>query len=308
METSTEQLKQAGGAEKPAIRIRNLTKDFSIGIRGLKLRAVENLSLDILDNQIYGLLGPNGCGKSTTMKIILGLLEPTEGSCEIFGVPSDKVKSRRDVGFLPEAPYFYKYLTGRELVEFYARVCEVPREKIKERADEVIELVGMTEAANRRVGTYSKGMLQRIGIAQALVHDPRLVILDEPTAGVDPIGSAAIAEMIMTLKKRGKTVMLCSHLLAQVEGICDRVAIMHRGRLVLEGPVTELLRLKDQRALVVENYSDALQKDVEAVLAKHGAKLLNVESPRISLDRLFLELTTKQEADYKNKQNQGGVQ
>ncbi len=308
METQTEQRKQAGSPAEPAIRIHNLTKDFSIGMRGLKLRAVENLSLDIQDNQIYGLLGPNGCGKSTTMKIILGLLEPTEGSCEIFGVSSEKVKSRSDVGFLPEAPYFYKYLTGRELIQFYARVCEVPRGEIDKRTDDVIELVGLTEAADRRVGTYSKGMLQRIGIAQALVHDPRLVILDEPTAGVDPIGSAAIAGMILSLKERGKTVLLCSHLLAQVEGICDRVAIMHRGRLVLEGPVADLLRQKDQRALVVDHYSEDLQKDMEAVLAKHGASLLNVESPRISLDRLFLEQTAEQEAHFKNKQTEGGPQ
>ena len=215
-----------------AISIKNLTKDFSVGMRGVKLRAVDNLNLEIRDNEIFGLLGPNGSGKSTTIKIILGLLEASAGQCEIFGNPSSTVAARRSVGFLPEAPYFYRYLSGRELVRFYARICGVKRRKIRKRVDEVIEMVGLTEAAHRRVGDYSKGMLQRIGLAQALVHDPQLVILDEPTAGVDPIGSASIAKIIINLKKRGKTVLLCSHLLAQVEGLCDRVAILHRGKLI----------------------------------------------------------------------------
>lgn len=275
----------------PAIEINHLTKDFRIGMRGYKLRAVEDLTLNIDDNEIFGLLGPNGCGKSTTMKVILGLLEPTVGTCSIYGVPSTSVRSRRDVGFLPEAPYFYRYLTGRELVRFYAKICGVPKSEINDRTEDVLKLVSMDEAAHRRVGTYSKGMLQRIGIAQSVVHDPRLVILDEPTAGVDPIGSAAIAEMIISLKERGKTVLLCSHLLAQVEGICDRVGIMYQGRMVLEGGVDELLESKDMRSLVVENYPPAAEKELRAVLEKHGAKLVNVEAPRISLDRLFLKET-----------------
>lgn len=275
----------------PAIQIKGLTKDFRIGMRGVKLRAVDGVSLSVGDNEIFGLLGPNGCGKSTTMKIILGLLEPTRGDCSIYGVPSRSVKSRIDVGFLPEAPYFYRYLTGRELVKFYARICGVARDEIDDRTEDVLKLVAMDEAAHRRVGTYSKGMLQRIGIAQAVVHDPRLVILDEPTAGVDPIGSAAIADMIRSLKARGKTVLLCSHLLAQVEGVCDRVGIMNRGRLVLEGPVDDLLEQRDLRSITVENWPDAIRADLEALLHKHGASLVNVESPRISLDNLFLQHT-----------------
>ncbi len=274
-----------------AIEINGLTKDFRIGMRGYKLRAVEDLWLKIADNEIFGLLGPNGCGKSTTMKVILGLLEPTVGSCQIYGVPSTSVRSRRDVGFLPEAPYFYRYLSGRELVRFYAKMCGVPKDEIGDRTEDVLKLVAMDEAAHRRVGTYSKGMLQRIGIAQAVVHDPRLVILDEPTAGVDPIGSAAIADMIRSLKERKKTVLLCSHLLAQVEGICDRVGIMNRGKLVLEGSVDELLEKKDMRSLVVEHFPASAEAEVRAVLEKHGAKLASVEAPRISLDRLFLQQT-----------------
>ncbi|MEO0796481.1 MAG: ABC transporter ATP-binding protein [Verrucomicrobiota bacterium] len=279
---------------EPAIRIKELTKDFRIGVRGVKLRAVDNVSLEIGDNQIFGLLGPNGCGKSTTMKILLGLLEPTRGECAIYGTNSRSVKSRNNVGFLPEAPYFYKFLSGRELVRFYARVCGVAKDEIGDRTESVLELVSMQNAAHRRVGTYSKGMLQRIGIAQALVHDPKLVVLDEPTAGVDPIGSHAIAELIIALKERGKTIMLCSHLLAQVEGLCDRVAIMSRGKLVLEGGVDELLEREDQRSLIVRDFNAEAQAEIEAVLEKYGSKLEKVEAPRISLDRLFLAHTDKE--------------
>lgn len=284
-----------------AVKIENLTKDFSIGLRGVKLRAVDDLSLEVRDNEIFGLLGPNGCGKSTTLKIILGLIEPTIGKCSIFGVDSNRVRSRRDVGFLPEAPYFYRYLTGRELVRFYGRMCGVARAVVDERVEDTLKLVGMEAAAGRRVGTYSKGMLQRIGLAQAIVHDPRLVVLDEPTAGVDPVGSAAIAEIIVSLKARGKTILLCSHLLAQVEGVCDRVAIMNRGKLALAGPVEDLLSRSDSRSLVVEGLDEAALGEVRALIERHGATLQAVESPRITLDRLFLEQVSGDQENRRSK-------
>jgi len=279
----------------PAIRIDNLTKDFPVGMRGLKLRAVDGLNLEVQDNEIFGLLGPNGSGKSTTIKIILGLLEASTGNCEIYGQPSHTVTARRSVGFLPEAPYFYRYLSGRELVRFYARVCGVPRAHIAEQVDSVIDLVGMSESAHRRVGTYSKGMLQRIGLAQALVHDPKLVILDEPTAGVDPLGSAAIADIIRELKRRGKTIVLSSHLLAQIEGLCDRVAILHRGKLVRSGTVSELVEADNAESLVVEGLSPEGRKAVEAAITAQGGRLARVEKPKLSLDALFLEEVQKQE-------------
>lgn len=275
-------------ADAPAVSIDSLTKDFSIGLRGVKLRAVDNLTLHVREGEVFGLLGPNGSGKSTTLKLILGLLAATRGQCSIFGIPARRVESRRDVGFLPEAPYFYRYLSGRELVCFYAKICGVPRSEIQERAMDAIRLVGMEEAARRRVGTYSKGMLQRIGLAQAIVHDPRLIILDEPTAGVDPIGSASIAELIRELKERGKTILLCSHLLAQVEGICDRIAIMNRGKLILEGAVDHLLEREGMRQINVEGLSEPALEEVRQALARHGAKLREVSSPRIGLDELFL--------------------
>jgi ABC-2 type transport system ATP-binding protein len=290
----------------PAIRIQNLTKDFAVGMRGMKLRAVDDLCLEVGDNEIFGLLGPNGSGKSTTIKIILGLLEASKGTCEIYGRPSKLVDARRSVGFLPEAPYFYRYLTGRELVRYYARICMVPRVKIDSAVDSVIKLVGMTEAADRRVGTYSKGMLQRIGLAQSLVHDPQLVILDEPTAGVDPLGSAAIAEIVRELKRRGKTVLLSSHLLAQIEGLCDRVAILYRGKLVREGRIDDLVEEKDAESLVVQGLSAEGRALVEAEIKAQGGRLARVEKPRLSLDAYFLKEVHERENEHVNKQEGGG--
>ena len=286
----------------PAICIQNLTKDFAVGMRGMKLRAVDDLCLEVGDNEIFGLLGPNGSGKSTTIKIVLGLLEASTGTCEIYGRPSKLVEARRSVGFLPEAPYFYRYLTGRELVRYYARVCMVSRTEIDAAVDSVIKLVGMTEAANRRVGTYSKGMLQRIGLAQSMVHDPQLVILDEPTAGVDPLGSAAIAEIIRELKHRGKTILLSSHLLAQIEGLCDRVAILHRGKLVREGRVDDLVEEKDAESLIVHGLSAEGRVAVEAEIKAQGGCLARVEKPRLSLDAYFLKKVHERENQYVTKQ------
>lgn len=286
----------------PAICIRNLTKDFAIGMRGMKLRAVEDLCLEVGDNEIFGLLGPNGSGKSTTIKIILGLLEASTGNCEIYGKPSKLVDARRRVGFLPESPYFYRYLTGRELVRYYARICMVARAEIDAAVDSVIKLVGMTEAADRRVGTYSKGMLQRIGLAQSLVHDPQLVILDEPTAGVDPLGSAAIAEIVRELKRRGKTILLSSHLLAQVEGLCDRVAILHRGKLVREGRVDDLVEEKDAESLVVQGLNAEARAAVEAEIKAQGGRLARVEKPKLSLDAYFLKEVHRREIEHVTQQ------
>lgn len=276
-------------SQRQAIRIEGLTKDFPVGIFGVKLRAVDGLNLEVGHNQIYGLLGPNGSGKSTTIKIILGLLEASTGDCFIYGKPSRRVDARRSVGFLPEAPYFYRYLSGRELVRYYARICGVGRSELDGAVDSVIDLVGMSEAANRPVGTYSKGMLQRIGLAQAIVHDPQLVILDEPTAGVDPIGAAGIADIVRELKRRGKTVLLCSHLLAQIEGLCDRVAILHRGRLIREGRIEDLVQEEGVESLVVRGLSDGGRAAVEKAIADLGGELARVEQPRMSLDALFLE-------------------
>ncbi len=287
----------------PAIELRGLVKDFSVGLRGVKLRAVDDLSLRVPAGQVFGLLGPNGSGKSTTIKIILGLLEPTAGGCRVFGVPSAQVEARVDVGYLPESPYFYRHLSGRELVRFYARICGLGGAKLVPRVAEVIDWVGLTEAADRLVGTYSKGMLQRIGLAQALVHDPRLVILDEPTSGVDPVGAAAISELILQLKAQGKTVLITSHLLTQIEDICDRVAILDRGRLILEGAVCDLVGGAERQALIVEKLSPAELQELRGWLGLRGRTLEAVAAPRARLDQIFLERVGRGEA----KNPEGGV-
>ncbi|NBR41379.1 MAG: ABC transporter ATP-binding protein [Verrucomicrobia bacterium] len=275
-----------------AISVRHLTKDFKIGLRGLKLRAVDDLSLEIPRGQVYGLLGPNGCGKSTTLKIILGLVSGTTGEINILGFPSATAEARRRTGFLPEAPYFHKFLSGRELVRYCAQLSGVPAVKMDDAVDSALELAAMTEASSRRIGTYSKGMLQRIGLAQAIVHDPELVILDEPTAGVDPVGAAAIGRMIRAMRDQGKTVVLCSHLLGQVEQVCDRVAIMDHGRLVLEGRVDEVLAQRDRHLMTIEGLTPEARLAAESTLAAHGARVTSVTHPRRSLEELFRELVT----------------
>ncbi len=275
-----------------AISVRHLTKDFKMGLRGLKLRAVDDLSLEIPRGQVYGLLGPNGCGKSTTLKIVLGLVAGTSGEINILGFPSATAEARRRTGFLPEAPYFHKFLTGRELVRYCAQLSGVSAIKMESAVEAALGLAAMTEAASRPIGTYSKGMLQRIGLAQAIVHDPELVILDEPTAGVDPVGAAAIGRMIRTMRDQGKTVVLCSHLLGQVEQVCDRVAIMDHGRLVLEGRVDDVLAQRDRHLMTIEALTPDARVAAESALAAHGARVRSVTHPRRSLEELFRELVT----------------
>ncbi len=271
----------------PAIEIRGLVKDFAVGLRGLRLRAVDHVSLTVRPGEVFGLLGPNGSGKSTTIKLLLGLLEPTAGGCAIFGVPSGRVEARRDVGYLPEAPNFYRFLTGRELVTFYGRLCGLAGSGLRSKLEEVVALVGLAGAADRRVGTYSKGMLQRIGLAQALVHDPRLLILDEPTAGVDPVGSAEMAELILALKARGKTVLITSHLLGQIEELCDRVAILDRGGLVAEGEVAELAGATGRLSFETEVLPPEEIAALRAWLESRGRRLEAVAPARRRLEEVF---------------------
>src|ERR1700733_5251521 len=248
----------------PAISIQNLTKIYPIPFKREKVTAVQDLSLTVEPGQVYGLLGPNGSGKSTTMKIVLGLVTPTAGSTEIFGRDSTSVESREDVGFLPENPYFYKFLTGEETLQFYGKLCGLNAARRRERSKELLKLVGLEKAADRRLGGYSKGMLQRIGLAQAMVQEPHLLVLDEPTAGVDPAGSREIRDLILDFKKRGITVLLCSHLLGQVQEICDRIGILHQGDLVREGKLDELISIENQTELIVENASPEVLAQIHA--------------------------------------------
>jgi ABC-2 type transport system ATP-binding protein len=275
----------------PAVQIENISKVFPVPLRRQRVQAVKNLSLVVQPSQVYGLLGPNGCGKSTTLKILLGLVTPNSGRALVFGKDSREYRSRRDVGFLPENPYFHKFLTAAELLSFHGKICGLSGKKLTARIDELIDLVGLRDARDRRVGGFSKGMLQRIGLAQALVHDPGLVVLDEPTAGVDPAGSHQIRDLILDLKKRGKTILLTSHLLEQVQEICDRVGIMARGEMIREGPLEDLVRVKNQTEFVIENATPELATQIQTLVAASRASLVATRQPERSLETVFLELT-----------------
>jgi ABC-2 type transport system ATP-binding protein len=276
---------------EPAVAVQSLTKVFPILFRRTKLVAVRGLNLEVAPGQVYGLLGPNGSGKSTTLKIILGLVSATAGTTKIFGRDSREVRSREAVGFLPENPYFYKYLTGKETLRFYGKLCGLRGQKLKARTDELLDLVRLQDARNRRLGGYSKGMLQRIGLAQSLIQEPRLVVLDEPTAGVDPAGAREIRDLILDLKRRGTTVLLSSHLLAQVQEICDRVGILARGILVREGRVQDLLAIENQTELILENATPEVLAQIAALLDKSSTRLVEQRQPRTTLEGLFLDAT-----------------
>ncbi|EDY20908.1 ABC transporter-related protein [Chthoniobacter flavus Ellin428] len=275
----------------PAISIQNLTKVYPIPFKREKVTAVQDLSLTVEAGQVYGLLGPNGSGKSTTMKIVLGLVTPTSGRTEIFGRDSNTVESREDVGFLPENPYFYKYLTGAETLDFYGKLCGLSRAKIRDRSKELLKLVGLENAADRRLGGYSKGMLQRIGLAQAMIQEPRLLVLDEPTAGVDPAGSREIRDLILDFKQRGITVLLCSHLLEQVQEICDRVGILDHGVLIREGVLGDLISIENQTEIILENAPPELLAQIREMIGKSSGRLVAEHRPQKTLERYFLDVT-----------------
>lgn len=274
-----------------AVAVEGLTKVFPIPFRKKSITAVRDLNLQVEAGEVYGLLGPNGSGKSTTLKIILGLVSPTRGRTQIFGLDSSEVASHQSVGFLPENPYFYKFLTGTETLRFFGKLCGLRGAGLTSRVDGLLDLVGLTEARNQRLSSYSKGMLQRIGLAQALINEPALIVLDEPTAGVDPAGSRDIRNLILDLKKRGVTVLLSSHLLEQVQEICDRVGILSRGELVREGPLDELIAIEDRTEIVLEKASPKLLKEIEKLANRSKAKVIERRASTTTLERLFLEAT-----------------
>jgi ABC-2 type transport system ATP-binding protein len=279
------------GMTEPAVSLTGVTKVFPVPFQRRSVVAVRDLNLEVAAGQIYGLLGPNGSGKSTTLKIILGLVTPTRGHAQIFGRASDRVASRESVGFLPESPYFYKFLTGEETLRFYGKLCGLRGAALRSRVEEMLALVGLTSARKRRLAGYSKGMLQRIGLAQALIQEPALLVLDEPTAGVDPAGAREIRDLILELKTRGITVLLSSHLLGQVQEICDRVGILANGVLVREGALNELLGLENQTQFVLENARPDLLDAIDDLAARSGARVIERGRPRTSLEQLFLEAT-----------------
>ena len=284
---------------EPAVDIQDLTKVFKLpSLKREQVVAVKNLSLQVAPGEIYGLIGPNGSGKSTTMKVLLGLISATEGSTAIFGQDSREVGSRAEVGFLPENPYFYKFLSGQETLHFYGRLGGLSKKEISERSKELLALVDLEHARDRRLSGYSKGMLQRIGLAQALIQRPRLIVLDEPTAGVDPAGSRKIRDLILKLREEEISVILSSHLLEQVQEVCDRVGIIFNGKLCREGPMEELMAIEEQTEVLLDKAPAELVEKVKALVAEHeGASLIRFGHPRTTLERLFLEETSGNSRD-----------
>ena len=272
-----------------AVKTQGLRKEFALGWFRGRLLAVEGLDMEVRKGEVFGLLGPNGSGKSTAMKMILGLLRPTGGRAEVCGYRAGTIAARRQIGFLPENPYFPNFLSGIELVRYYGRLSGMGGRKLELRIEELMELVRLGgEAGKRPLRTYSKGMLQRAGLAGAMVGDPEVLMLDEPTAGVDPAGSREIRDLILELKERGKTVIFSSHLLEQVEDVADRVIILHRGKKLREGRLEDLLAKKSECDIRVQGLEEAGRKELREWLEKRGVQIMAESAPRERLEDYFL--------------------
>ena len=309
-------------ASETIVRVENLVKDFRPGFGLRRKRVLHGISLEVKRGEIFGFIGPNGAGKTTMLKVLMGLIRATAGRAEVLGHDVSETSYREQVGFAPESPYFYDFLTGQEILDFYARLCGVD-ERRAERVASVLEKVGLPHAADDRLRTYSKGMLQRVGIAQALVHDPAVVFLDEPMSGLDPVGRKEIRDLIVDLNNEGKTVFMNTHILSDVEMICDRVAIIANGRIAYQGQIDGFSEAGERRVdVTVSGLSPEFAEEAEArfsaelsgrgdsvtlrIAEKHtaevlqsamsrGAQIHEVLPVRLDLETLFLNAVESQE-------------
>ena len=259
----------------PAIEIAGLTKDYSVGFWRPKMkRSLDNLTFHVEEGEVFGFLGPNGAGKTTTMKLLMGLIFPTEGTARVRGRGIDDVEMHREIGYLPEQPYFYDYLTARELLDYYAQFYDFSSTERRERVAKYLERVGLTAAADVQLRKFSKGMLQRAGIAQAILHDPPVVILDEPMSGLDPVGRREIRDIILDLKNQGRTVFFSTHILSDAEMLCDRVAVLAGGKLQGVGAPREIVTMKSQSMEILFELREgrSLPADLAAQATKIGAR------------------------------------
>jgi ABC-2 type transport system ATP-binding protein len=265
----------------PVLRVERLAKTYTIGFFRKRVRAITEVNLQVERGEIFGLLGPNGAGKTTTLKVLMGLIRPSAGTAEILGAPVGDLEAKRRLGYLPESPYFYDYLTGRELLVFMAKLFGLDRREARHRASALLEKVGMTHAADLALRRYSKGMLQRVGLAQALINDPELVILDEPLTGLDPLGRKDVRELIADLRRQGKTVLFSSHILPDVELLADRVTIVVRGQTTKTGPLHELL---DARILSTEVVIGKPSAELQSAILSAGHQLVQMgETAQVTL-------------------------
>jgi ABC-2 type transport system ATP-binding protein len=283
-------------SEEIVLQTRALSKVYRDFWGRQKVRALKALDLTVYRGEVFGLLGPNGSGKTTTIKLLLGLLFPSEGEALVFGKPATDVAKNERLGYLPEESSLYRFLTAEETLEFYARLFDMPPNVRRERVDSLIKLVGLDRARKRQLQEYSKGMTRRIGLAQALINDPELILLDEPTSGLDPIGTREMKDMILRLKGEGKTIVMCSHLLADVQDVCDRIAILHQGELKELGRVDELLRVADVTQIRGRNLSVDCQNEIRDVIARHNGQLVSLDNPTTTLEELFLHIVRDSEA------------
>jgi len=278
------------------IETRNLTKVYRDFWGRQKVRALKALDLEVRRGEIFGLLGPNGSGKTTTMKLLLGLLFPTSGQALVFGKDASDVAKNERIGYLPEESYLYRFLNAEETLDFYGRLFDMPASVRRERINELIESVNLGWARRRQLKEYSKGMARRIGLAQALINDPELIMLDEPTTGLDPIGTREMKDLILRLRDEGKTVLMCSHLLADVQDVCDRIAILYQGELKELGRVDRLLTVQDVTQIQAKGLSREAQEEICAVIEKHHGNLLSMSNPTSTLEELFLNIVRDSEA------------
>jgi ABC-2 type transport system ATP-binding protein len=278
------------------VETRNLTKVYRDFWGRQKVRAVKALDLEIRRGEVFGLLGPNGSGKSTTIKLILGLLFPTSGRALVFGKDATDVGKNERIGYLPEESYLYKFLNAEETLDFYGRLFNMPAHIRRQRIAELIDQMELGWAKRRQLREYSKGMTRRIGLAQALINDPELILLDEPTTGLDPIGTRDMKDLIIKLRDEGKTVVMCSHLLADVQDVCDRIAILHQGELKELGRVDSLLKVRDVTQIRAKGLSEQAKQEIRQVIEKHNGRCLSVENPTSTLEDLFLRIVRESEA------------
>ena len=280
------------------VRAVGLTKVFRDFWGRPKAKAVNDISFTIEPGEVIGLLGPNGSGKSTTVKMLLGLLYPTGGILNVLGRSPRAVETKREIGYLPEESYLYKYLTAEETLDFFGSLFNLSRADRKKRIDQLLDMVGMAHARRRRVGEYSKGMARRIGLAQAMINDPEFLILDEPTSGLDPLGCKEVKDLSLTLKARGKTVLITSHLLSDIEDVCDRVIILYGGKVRAMGGLGELLTVSDENRIVTPALPQAAMNEVLKILREnlHGEEF-TVDHPRRTLEEFFLDVITKAKSD-----------
>jgi ABC-2 type transport system ATP-binding protein len=278
------------------IETRNLGKVYRDFWGRKKVQALKSLDIEVKRGEVFGLLGPNGSGKSTTIKLLLGLLFPTHGRAFVFGKEASEVTKNERIGYLPEESYLYKFLNAEETLDFYGRLFDMPADVRRERARVLIETVGLQRARRRQLKEYSKGMTRRIGLAQALINEPELLVLDEPTTGLDPIGSREMKDLILRLRDQGKTILMCSHQLADVQDVCDRIAILYQGELKELGRVDSLLKVQDVTEIHAKGLNEEAKREIQEVLRRHGSELIQMDNPTMTMEELFLDKIRESEA------------